>query len=90
MDSKETKNKLIKLYLPGMAFIFLISYLFLACYHQNPNIFNVIIHENGRLTLLETIFTFDHVLGQLPMIFLFPFFLVGAYFLSGPEFENHQ
>ncbi|MBS1266154.1 MAG: hypothetical protein MAG795_00119 [Candidatus Woesearchaeota archaeon] len=68
--------------------VFIISYGYLAFYHSQPFLFNKVVHEDGKLTLLETIFTFDHFLGQLPMIFLFSFFIPGSFLLFGSEIDK--
>ena len=48
-----------------------VAYAYLAYWHGGPWLFNTLVHENGRLTLLGSLFYFDHFLGCLPMILLF-------------------
>jgi len=45
-------------------------------------LFTTIIHENGRLTLLGSLFFFDHFLACLPMIILFALIISGAFALG--------
>ncbi len=68
--------------------IFGISYLFLAVYHSEFLLLNTVVHEDGNLTLLQTMFTFDHFLGQLPMVIMFSLFLPGAFLLYGSRIDK--
>ena len=77
-------NRLI-LFLVGMPFLILIgAYVYLALYHQNPFLLNTIIHENGRDTLLTTVFYWDHFLAMLPHLLILISVLVSAFLFYGP------
>ena len=63
---------------------FLISYIFVAVWHRKPLLWNIVIHENGRLNLARSLFYFDHSLACVPMVALFALSAVGGIALSGP------
>ena len=65
--------------------VFIVSYSYLAFYHQKLYLFNTIIHENGRDTLLRTIFYWDHFLGMLPHLLIIIPLLVSAFMFYGPS-----
>lgn len=56
-----------------------ISYLLLAIRYQEWNVFPVVVHENGQLTLLDTVFYFRHFLRELPVCV----FLAAAISIAG-------
>ncbi len=60
----------------------LISYLYLAAWHRSFWLWDKVVHENGRLTLLGTIFYFDHFLGCVPMVVLFALCTAGGFALA--------
>ena len=60
---------------------YLVSYLYLAHYHGSLLLFNVIIHENGKYSLLQTMFYASHFLGHIPVITVLAFIFMG-YFLG--------
>jgi len=60
---------------------YLISYLYLAHYHGSLLLFNVVIHENGKYSLLQTIFYASHFLGHIPVHTVLAFIFMG-YFLG--------
>lgn len=49
------------------AAVLLGSYVLLAVHHGIWNVFPVVVHENGRYTLTETIFYFRHFVRELPV-----------------------
>lgn len=49
------------------AAVLLGSYVLLALHHGVWNVFPVVVHENGRYTLTETIFYFRHFVRELPV-----------------------
>ncbi|MBN8417890.1 MAG: hypothetical protein J0L73_03165 [Verrucomicrobia bacterium] len=53
--------------LGGPAAVLLGSYVLLAIHHGVWNVFPVVVHENGRYTLTETIFYFRHFVRELPV-----------------------
>ncbi len=53
--------------LGGPAAVLLGSYVLLAVHHGVWNVFPVVVHENGRYTLTETIFYFRHFVRELPV-----------------------
>ncbi len=48
-----------------------ISYGYLAAWHGDLWLWNTVVHENGRLTLLGSLFYFDHFVALVPMVTLF-------------------
>ncbi|MFQ6104616.1 MAG: hypothetical protein ACE5OP_10030 [Candidatus Glassbacteria bacterium] len=63
------------------AAVLTVSYIYLAFFHGTPFLLFKTIHENGRLSLLETIFFFDHFLGMLPTSVFFSLFCAGTFLL---------
>lgn len=60
----------------------LTSYAYLAYWHGRPYLLNTIVHENGRLTLLGSVFYFDHFVAHVPMIAAFGLCAVGGVALT--------
>jgi hypothetical protein len=58
---------------------YLLSYIWLAIYHGSPLLWNTVIHESGRYTLLETTFYASHFLGHVPVLTVLAFVFAGAY-----------
>lgn len=65
--------------------IFLLTGAYLhMCFRYNKWwLFNTIVHENGRYTLLETIFYFRHFIWESLILIIYAFFIVGAFFFFG-------
>ncbi|MFC1667482.1 hypothetical protein ACFL0P_06465 [Candidatus Omnitrophota bacterium] len=70
-------NPRLLIFLPLVTYI--ISYFYLAYYHGNFFIFNTIVHEGGKYTLLQTMFYASHFLGHIPVCTVLAFFFVGIY-----------
>ncbi len=62
---------------------FVISYYYLVLWHHKLFIWVTVIHENGRLTLLGSLFYFDHFVACVPMVTLFALCAAGGFFLGG-------
>jgi hypothetical protein len=60
-----------------------LAYGYLAWWHGTVSLFNVIVHENGRLTLADSVLYFDHFLGSVPMVVVFSLCAVGGVALFG-------
>jgi len=58
---------------------YLVSYLYLAYYHGNLLLFNIIIHENGKYSFLQTLFYASHFLGHIPVLTVIAFIFTGYY-----------
>ena len=58
------------------------AYGYLAWWHKRPWLFNVIIHENGRLTLLGSVLYFDHFVACVPMVSVFALCSAGGMALT--------
>lgn len=58
---------------------YIISYLYLAYYHGTFLVFNTIVHESGRYTLLQDMFYASHFLGHIPVHTVLAFWFVGDY-----------
>jgi hypothetical protein len=54
------------------------SYLWLALDHGTPALWDVIVHENGRRTLGQTVLYFGHFLREVPVDVAYALFLIGA------------
>jgi len=76
-------NKLVMICLSVPAIYFIASYTYLAWWHNNGFLFNTLIHENGRLTLLESLFYFDHFIAVVPMIIIFSLCMAGGFAVAG-------
>jgi hypothetical protein len=58
--------------------VYLISYLYLASYHQKFFLFNTVTHENGTYTFLQTMFYATHFLGHVPVHTVLAFVFIGV------------
>lgn len=47
---------------------YMLSYVYLAIYHERPWLFGTVVHEGGTYTLLQTIFYASHMLGHVPSL----------------------
>ena len=54
------------------------AFVILCVHHGTAWPWNTVVHEDGRRTLLETIFYFDHALGELPLDLLLSAAVAGA------------
>jgi hypothetical protein len=61
-----------------------LAYLYLSVWYGKFWLFNTFVHENGRLTLLGTLFYFDHFIGVVPMIAFFALCAAGGVALGNP------
>ena len=61
-----------------------ISYAYLAVWHGKLLLFKTVIHENGRHTLLGSLFYFDHFVACVPMVIFFALCVAGGLALSNP------
>jgi len=57
---------------------FVLAYAYLVRWHGKLWLMNTIVHENGRLTLLESLFYFDHFVSHIPMIAIFALCAAGG------------
>ncbi len=64
------------LYLP--LFVLSAAFLILCVHHGTAWPWNVVVHEDGRRTLLDTIFYFEHALAELPLDLLLSAAVAGA------------
>lgn len=62
---------------------FVVSYFYVAWYHQEAYLWHTVIHENGRLTLAGSLFYFDHFIACVPMITTFALCTAGGFALTG-------
>jgi hypothetical protein len=60
-----------------------ISYIYVAKWHGRIILWNVLIHENGRLTLKESLFFFDHFISAMPKVIFYAFFIACGFSLDG-------
>ena len=67
---------------PPIAY-FVISYCYLVWWHKRFYLLDTLIHENGRLTLIGSMFYFDHFIACVPMILLFALVTAGGFALAG-------
>ena len=66
---------------------YLLSYLVMAAYHQRLWLGTTVIHESGRLTLLETTFYASHFLGHTPVLVTIAFLFAGFWLTMTPAPE---
>ncbi len=67
---------------------YVVSYLFLACYHGQMNLWHTVVHESGRLTLLENIFYASHFLGHVPVLVTISLVFAGSWLSMAPVAPN--
>jgi len=60
------------------------AFVILCVHHGAAWPWNVVVHEDGRRTLLETIFYFDHAVGELPLDLLLSAAVAGAMLCAFP------
>lgn len=65
---------------------YVVSYAYLAWYHNTIFLLGTIVHESGRYTLLENALYAPHFLGHIPVLFTLSLLMVGSYrwFTPGP------
>ncbi len=61
-----------------------VSYCYLAGYHGRFNLWPVVVHEGGRLTLLENTFYASHFLGHLPVLVTVALLFAGSWLSMSP------
>ena len=59
--------------------IYAFSYAYLAYYHKQWFLFQTVVHESGRYTLLENTFYASHFLGHIPVYTMLAFYFIGTY-----------
>jgi hypothetical protein len=74
--AKSSSRVTILLWIP--AAVYLLSYVYLAFYHQKVWLWNVIVHEGGTLTLLQTVLYASHFLGHVPSLTVIALLFAGA------------
>ncbi len=63
----------------GLPMLYLaVSYGYLVRWHRKAWLLRTIIHENGRLTLLGSVFYFDHFVACVPMVTVFALCTAGG------------
>jgi hypothetical protein len=60
------------------------AFVILCVHHSTAWPWNVVVHEDGRRTLLDTIFYFDHAAGELPLDILLGAAVAGAILCAFP------
>ena len=68
-------------FIPLITFSF--AYLRMALVYKTPYLFNVIVHENGKYTLLETILYYDHFCRELFISAFLALFVVEFFLFYG-------
>lgn len=87
--SWRTTLSLICLCIPAL--IIAGAYFHMVFRYQNLWLFNTIVHENGKYTLLEVIFYFRHFLWELPIKAWYSIVLAGLFFYYGqPPLREKQ
>ena len=64
-------------------FTFTLAYLRMALVYKKLILLNVLVHENGKYTLLETVLYYDHFLRELFISGFLAFFIVGFFLYYG-------
>jgi len=82
-----TKNPsalfLVKICFAIPAFLLAGAYLYMAFFYQKLWLFDTIVHENGRYTLLEVILYFRHFSWEMPGKAVYSIFIVGVFYYYG-------
>jgi len=81
MKSEQMKPILICFGIP--AAIMAAAYIYMALRYNTVWLFPVVVHENGKYTLLETIFYFRHFLWKVPIKTVYAVFTVGFFHFYG-------
>lgn len=63
---------------------YLLSYLELAVYHRTAWLWDTVVHENGRYTLLETTLYASHFLGHVPVLLTISLAAAGSWRAMSP------
>ena len=58
--------------------VYALSYLYLCLYHSQVWLFDFVIHESGKYTLLQTIIYASHFLGHIPSLSVIAIMLTGS------------
>ena len=59
------------------------AYLYMTFFYQKLWLFDTIVHENGKYTLLEVIFYFRHFSWEMPGKAVYSIFVVGIFYYYG-------
>ena len=70
-------NRRLLLLVPVLTYV--AAYLYLAQFHRASNLFPVVVHEGGTLTLTKTILFASHFLGHIPVHTVLALYFVGVY-----------
>ncbi len=66
------------------------AYIKMAFFYQKLWLFNTVVHENGKYTLLEVIFYFKHFNWEMPIKILYAVFIVGTFYYYGNPLETKR
>jgi hypothetical protein len=59
--------------------VYAFSYIYLAAYHGQAALWNIVVHESGRLTFYETLFYSSHFIAHIPVHIVLALFFVGSF-----------
>lgn len=79
----QVKSLAIKMLFGIPAVLLAGAYLYMAVFYHKIWLFDTIVHENGKYTLLQVIFYFRHFSWEMPGKAVYSFFLVGAFWYYG-------
>lgn len=79
--SKRSTIKIICFAIPVLVLIG--AYLHMTIQYDKIWLFNTVVHENGKYTLLEVIFYFRHFLWEFPIKTVYAFMIVGIFYYYG-------
>lgn len=65
-----------------------LSYLYLAGFHGRLDLWSVVVHESGRLTLLESTFYASHFLGHTPVLVTIVLLFGGCWLSMSPPLRT--
>lgn len=68
---------------------YLVSYLYLAWYHNELNLWGTVIHESGKLTFYQTTFYSSHFLGHILVYVIVSLLFVGYYLSMSSDLSRH-
>ncbi len=72
------------------SFLLISAYLYMTVFYHKLWLFNTVVHENGKYTLLEVIFYFKHFNWEMPIKILYAVFIVGTFYYYGNPLETKR
>jgi len=68
--------------------IYILSYFYLAAYHHTLNLFNINVHESGKLNFAEVLFYSSHFLAHIPVHIVITLVFTGSIWLFSAQIQR--